>query len=170
VLTCMLLAGLLVLFWSTYQVFQGLVAVVATQDVSQQADLLAGLRTLYMSEVVSRLRAHGVEARNDYAGRERAIPLPETLTAALGEEMARRQPGYQVRLYSDQPFPSRKDGGPRDEFEREALQWFRQHPGQEIASFEEVRGRSSLRYARAQLARVDCVACHNRFPDSPKRD
>ena len=27
----------------------------------------------------------------------------------------------QVRLYSDYPFKSRKDGGPKDEFERQAL-------------------------------------------------
>ncbi|MBI5396412.1 MAG: PAS domain S-box protein [Verrucomicrobia bacterium] len=170
VLTCMLLAGVALIFWSTHRVFQRLVSAVATQDVSQQAELVAGLRTLYMSEVVSRLRAHGVEARGDYEGKERAIPLPETLTAALGRKLGERQPGFQIRLYNDPPFPSRQDGGPRDEFEREALRLLRARPAQEVARFERAEGRTVLRYARAEVARAECVSCHNSHAGSPKRD
>ena len=50
------------------------------------------------------------------------MPLPATFTIELGERISTRgQSGMVVRLYSDFPFRTRKDGGPRDPFEREAL-------------------------------------------------
>ena len=49
-----------------------------------------------------------------------------------------------VRLYSDYPFPWRQDGGPHDDFEREALRQLRQRPDEPFYRFEEWRGRPSL--------------------------
>src|SRR5439155_6039306 len=36
--------------------------------------------------------------------------------------------------------------------------------------FEEMQGRPSLRYARAQRMQQTCVQCHNGHPDSTKKD
>ena len=78
--------------------------------------------------------------------------------------------GMQARLYSDFPFSWRKDGGPRDDFEREAIRQLRQFPDQPFYRFEDFQGRQSLRYAVADRMGPGCVACHNTHPDSPKTD
>jgi adenylate cyclase len=75
-----------------------------------------------------------------------------------------------VRLYSDHPFRTRKDGGPKDNFEREALRRLTANPDQPYWSFEEVEGRPSLRYTSARRMEESCVRCHNSHPDSPKKD
>jgi hypothetical protein len=76
----------------------------------------------------------------------------------------------QVRLYSDYPFRSRKDGGPKDDFEHEALRRLRQNPNKPVWSFEQENGRPLLKYATARRMRGTCVECHNSHPDSTKRD
>lgn len=52
------------------------------------------------------------------------------------------------------PSPARKDGGPRDDFEREAIRALRGNPDSPFYRFEEFEGRPSLRYAigRGMLA------------------
>jgi signal transduction histidine kinase len=75
-----------------------------------------------------------------------------------------------VWLYSDYPFPWQQDGGPRDDFERQALQALRQNPEQPFYSFVEYDGRPSLRYAIADVMQQNCVDCHNQHADSPKTD
>ena len=74
------------------------------------------------------------------------------------------------RLYSDFPFRSRKDGGPRDDFERLALADLRQSPLRPVYRFEAFQGRASLRYATARQMQADCIRCHNTDPNSTKRD
>ena len=77
----------------------------------------------------------------------------------------------QVRQYSDYPFPWRTDGGPRDEFEREALRRLRESRGQEtVHEFTEVGGRRVVRYAQARIMEPSCVKCHNTHPQSHRRD
>ena len=78
--------------------------------------------------------------------------------------------GVQVRHYSDFPFRFRKDGGPRDDFERQALTSLRADSLQPFSRFEVVDGRESLRYATARVMKESCVKCHNTHPDSPKTD
>jgi hypothetical protein len=75
-----------------------------------------------------------------------------------------------VRHYSDYPFRSRKDGGPKDDEEREALAWLRDHPDEPFARFEDYQGRQVLRYYTARRMRATCVECHNHHPDSVKTD
>jgi hypothetical protein len=76
----------------------------------------------------------------------------------------------QLRLYSDFPFPQRRNGGPHDDFEREALAELRARPDEPVYRFEEYQGRPVLRYATARRMLATCVACHNSHPDSPKTD
>src|SRR5471030_685825 len=88
----------------------------------------------------------------------------------LGQHLNQSRPGAHVRLYSDYPFTWRKDAGPRDEFEREALQALRKQPDKPFYRFENFEGRHSLRYAIADRMQASCVACHNSHSDSPKQD
>jgi hypothetical protein len=121
--------------------------------------------------VVARVRELGIEATHDYLSKPGAIPLPATMSVALGKRISDRASGMQVRLYSDYPFPWRRDdGGPRDDFEREALNRLRQNPDEPFYRFQDYRGRSSLRYATASRMRATCIACHNTLKDSPRTD
>ena len=76
----------------------------------------------------------------------------------------------QVRLYSDYPWKFRKDGGPADDFERDALRRLRENPDDPVYEFTEYQGRPVLRYAIARRLRQSCLNCHNYDKNSPKLD
>jgi adenylate cyclase len=87
----------------------------------------------------------------------------------LGKRISEQSTGMQARLYSDFPFSWRKDGGPRDDFEREAIRQLRLFPDQPFYRFEDFQGRPSLRYVVADRMEAGCVACHNSHPTALKR-
>ena len=94
----------------------------AVESAAQQSEMLEVVNALYSSKVVDRLQSHGVVVTHDYEAQSGAIPLPATFTIESGQEIGRQsKTGMLFRLYSDSPFRSRKDGGPRDDFERTAL-------------------------------------------------
>ena len=63
------------------------------------------------------------------------------------------------------------DGGPADDFEREALRRLRENPDEPVYRFEEYQGRPVLRYAIARRLRESCLGCHNKDTvNSPKLD
>ncbi len=157
-----------VLLWQTRQGQQRLIESAALQQATLYSQTLTEMRTLYTSEVVTRVRSHGVEVTHDYAEREGAIPLPATLSMMLGEAITEQGAGGYVRLYSDFPFPWRTDGGPKDDFQLEALTRLRQDPTEPLYSFDTIDGRPVMRYATADLMRPSCVGCHNTHPESPK--
>jgi serine/threonine protein kinase len=114
-------------------------------------------------------RFPGIEVTHDYATKHLAIPLPATLTIDLGKNISEKgQSGMQVRLYSDYPFRSRQDGGPKDDFEREALLRLPENPNQPYYRFEDFQGRPVLRYATARLMDASCIDCHNGHPETTK--
>ncbi|HJT78028.1 MAG TPA: DUF3365 domain-containing protein, partial [Gemmataceae bacterium] len=100
-----------------------------------------------------------------------SLPLPATLTIDLGREIsAKSASGMRVYLYSEYPFPWRKDGGPHDAFEREALRRLQADPDHPFYEFTQIDGRPVVRFARARRMKASCVQCHNANKDSPKRD
>jgi serine/threonine protein kinase len=144
-----------------------LVRTAALESAAQHSMILEVVNSRFSSEVVQRAQAAGVSARADYQHEHGAIPLPATFTIDLGEHLAKlNESGVQVRLYSDQPFRTRKDGGPRDDFEREALTRLRTNPDEPYYRFEEMQDKPVLRYAIARRMSADCLNCHNNHPDS----
>jgi len=165
------LAGGAAVLWRLSAASKSLFEAMALQGTSLQAMMVADLRKLYSAEVVDRVRTHGVRAVHDFQRHDGAIPLPATLTMALGERLRRARPGADIRLFSDYPFPWRKeDGGPQDDFERQALSALRADPSRPFYRFEESGGFWALRYAVADRMSESCVSCHNSHPASPKRD
>ena len=142
----------------------------ALDSAAMQADMLDRMNALYSSTVAAPMRRIGVDVTHDFCEKEGAIPLPATFTIVLGEEMRDSEYGMKLRLYSDYPFRTRTDGGPRDAFEREALDLLRQNPDRAVHRFEDYDGQYSLRYATARRMRESCVQCHNHHPDSTKTD
>jgi serine/threonine protein kinase len=148
-----------------------LVRSTALESAAQQSEMLDVVNAFYSSQVVDRVQSHGVVVSHDYATRKGAIPLPATFTIESGQRIGERsQTGMLFRLYSDYPFRSRKDGGPRDEFERDALAELQRNPAEPVYRFESFRERPSLRYATARRMQSDCIGCHNGDTNSTKRD
>jgi len=164
---CVLVAATL---WHLTRLSSNLIQAGALQSASMNAVSLRAVRKLYTSEVADRLAGHGIQVTHDYATKEGAIPLPATFSMELGKQISHQSTGMQARLYSDFPFPWRKDGGPSDDFEREAIRQLRQFPDRPFYRFEDFQGRPSLRYAVADRMDAGCVSCHNSHPDSPKKD
>jgi serine/threonine protein kinase len=158
--------------WELSRLSDYLVRNSALESAAQQSDILEEVNTVYSEDVVERAKLKGVEATHDYTTRQGAIPLPATLTIDLGKHISEKsESGVQVRLYSDHPFRSRTDGGPKDEFERDALDHYRHNEDAgAFYRFEDFQGRPALRYAKAQRMQKTCVQCHNGHDDSTKKD
>jgi signal transduction histidine kinase len=162
--------GVAAILWHLSRLSSNLVQSGALQGTAIYSQSITDLRTFYGSEVVDRVRPYGIEVTHDYAAKKAAIPIPATFTIEFGKHIAEKNSGMEIRLYSDYPFPFRKEGGPRDAFEKEALAYLRQHPDKTFFRFEDFQGRPSLRYATAVQMKAGCVACHNSHAESPKTD
>ncbi|MDH3972980.1 MAG: ATP-binding protein [Deltaproteobacteria bacterium] len=134
------------------------------------SDSIIAFRTLYSSEVVKAAESFGLEVTHDYYRKERAIPLPATLSILLGQKIGEIGSGATARLYSPYPFPWRKEGGGlKDDFSRKAWKALNKDPDQPFYQFEGKKGYKVLRYAVADRMRESCIDCHNQHPDSPNR-
>ncbi len=158
--------------WNMSRLTSNLIKSQALQNAKLYANTLTESRTLYSSEVVSRVKKDNlIRVSHDYLIHPGAIPLPATFLIELGEQIGAMKPGISVRLYSDYPFPWRKEtGGARDDFEREALIFLKQNPNDTFFRFEQFDGLSTFRYAQADILKPSCIACHNSYPGTPKTD
>lgn len=172
ILAILFVAGLAGALFNMSRLSSDLIRSQAVQTSALYAQAIKEARTLYSKNAVSRLSdIHGVSVAPNYANVPGGIPLPATFLIELSESISQQNPGMSVRLYSDYPFPWRQqEGGPRDQFEKDALHYLEQHPTENFVRIESFQGRSALRYAEADLMQPSCVACHNTHPDSPKRD
>jgi tRNA A-37 threonylcarbamoyl transferase component Bud32 len=112
-----------------------------------------------------------------YAKDDTAMPLPATYAIDIAERISRNDPNVQARIFSHHPWPGRQDGGPRDDFERRALEWLEsnngrpEQPFREYHEINEKAGEPWLWYARPRLMEKSCLACHNDAKGkSPKKD
>jgi serine/threonine protein kinase len=141
------------------------------QNARLTSDALKEFNEYYTSEVVARLTDKSIQVTYDYAGKKNAIPLPATMSVELADRISQKASGgMQIRLFSDNPFPWRKEGGAKDEFQTEALRQLRSAPTVPFYRLEDLKGRRSLRYATASRMEKRCVDCHNSMKESPKRD
>ena len=135
-------------------------------------DTLSTVQSMYSSEVVERLNYIGITPRQDYRNHDGAIPFPATFSIELAKAMTNPKTDIITRLYSDYPFATRKDGGPKDEYESLALTTLRfaKDKNEPFIRFENVNNRMSMRYGKSVLMKQSCVDCHNIHPDSTKKD
>lgn len=153
------------------QLSTDLVRSAALESAAQHSEILEVVNSRYTSEVVERAWKRNLPVLPNYRDHVGAIPLPATFTIDLGKHLAQQnESGVQVRLYSDYPFKTRTDGGPRDDFESEALTRLRAEPERPYYSFEDFQGKPVLRYAIARRMETVCLGCHNFLPESRKKD
>ncbi len=127
------------------------------------------MRELYSDDVLDRVKGTGVEVTPYFKDKKTgAIPVWATFVHELSDRIEKQGRGQHTHLYSD--YPWRKNGGPRDDFERTALESLRRDKDKPFYRFEEYQGRPSLRYAAADVMHKGCVDCHNTQPGTPKND
>lgn len=172
VLALLLCLGVATAVWNISYHSWNLMRSHALQNATLYAQAIKNARTLYSDNVVDRLdNLKTVRVTHDYVNKANAVPLPATFAIELGQRIQQENHQMSVRLYSDYPFPWRKvEGGPRDDFEREALTYLKQNPHQPFFRIESFQNKPAFRYAEADLLKASCVTCHNTHPDSPKRD
>ena len=144
-------------------------AVAAAVDAARnRLRFASALRDYYTRHVVGNALVKNVEVSHDYAQKKGAIPLPATMAHELNDEVNKAD-GYILRLYSNYPFPNRRDGGPRDGFEEEALRSLGADPEADYWRREDYKGKPAVRFAVADvMTSKSCVDCHNSHPNSPK--
>lgn len=172
-LTILLCAGIGIALSDMSRLSNHLIRSQAIENAAQYAYTMKKARTLYSDEVVNRLKnMPGISVAADYSTKQGAMPIPATYIIELGHRISddTRQK-LSMRLYSDFPFPGREqEGGPKDDVEREALNYLRKHPAATFTRFEMFQGHPALRYAEADILKPSCVACHNALQDSPKKN
>ena len=145
----------------------------ALESAAQQAELLEEATKEY-SRNVQRVEQASFTVNKTVPPTPGTVPLsiPATFLHDVGQQLGLTgRTGVKVRQYSDYPFPWRTDGGPRDEFEREALRRLRRSKGQEtVHEFTEVGGQRVVRYAQARVMERSCVECHSTHDQSPRKD
>ncbi|MEY3869645.1 MAG: hypothetical protein RLZZ338_3536 [Cyanobacteriota bacterium] len=144
----------------------------ALQNASLYAQAIKEARTFYSSDIVTRIKdLDEITVTHDYSMKSGGIPLPATFLIELGQRISETHPDLSVRLYSDYPFPwRRQEGGAKDEFEREALRYLKENPQGQFYRKETREGTTTFRYTEADLMKPSCISCHNTHPDSPKTD
>ncbi len=145
----------------------------ALESAAQQAELLEQATNQY-SQIVQRVEQAHYQVNKMVPPTPDTVPLsiPATFLHDVGEELSRdSKTGIQVRQFSNDPFPWRIGGGPRDDFEREALKRLIQSKGQEtVHEFTQRNGEPVVRYAQARIMKQSCVECHNSHPLSTRKD
>jgi len=162
---------LIVIYLHISQLKTQMVKAMAFQGSEIYTRALNEMRIWYTVEVVQRLHDQGIKASAVYRDHQGEIPLPVTLSRDLGSRLVAGRSGEQLRLVSPYPFfLGGNSGGLIDGFQKEAWEFFTQHPDEPFYRFEQFDGRDSLRFAKADRMQGECVECHNGHPDSPKRD
>lgn len=136
-------------------------------------EAISEFRTLYTSEVVTTAKEFGLTITHDYKNIEGAIPLPASLSMALGERIGEHQSGAKTFLYSGYPFPWRAADNRilfQDKYVQDAWKHLTESPDIPYFRFEDYNGVPSVRYAIADRMRPACLNCHNTHPQSPKLD
>lgn len=172
ILVALLCLGLGIGFAGSYHLSNQVVESQAQQYASVTATMLKHSRAAYAEKVVQALKSvEEVELSPNYSETVGGVPLAATFTIELAERVSELTEGSHVRIYSDYPFPIRAEtGGVRDNFEQEALTYFRQNQSPSFQRREKLGERVTFRYAEPVRMKQMCVDCHNAWPGSPKTD
>ncbi|MCJ8314658.1 MAG: response regulator [Saccharospirillaceae bacterium] len=176
--TQLLLAVIIFACISTGYIYLSTVSKQVIQNNSENGaqrylEALSEFRTLYTSEVVSIAKKQGITITHNYQNDDNAIPLPATLSMALGEKIGQHQSGAKTFLYSKYPFPWREDENKalfEQPFVNRAWDALNQNPDKPYFEFIEYNGKESIRYAVSDKMREGCISCHNDHPQTPKSD
>jgi len=169
ILALVLILGSGYVLWRSYQDANQINRVSAIQDAERFASSVALFRTYYSKTIVPKAKEAGLNITHDFKNQANALPLPATFTKDFGEFLEAKNNDYQVRLFSDKPFPWRTNTQ-LDDFERWALEELSSSSKASVSRVEAVNGTPMLRFAKADKLTESCVTCHNNYPGTPKTD
>lgn len=126
------------------------------------------IRGYYTQNVVKKVLAGSdMKPHFNHKSNDNQIPLPATFIHDLSDEFSKQ--GMTLKLYSQFPFPNRKDRK-LDDFAKQAWQELNEDPDKNISRVERINGREVVRVALADtMSQQGCVNCHNTHPDTPKK-
>jgi class 3 adenylate cyclase len=129
------------------------------------------MRGFYASDVVGRVLAarQPVSATHNYHDVDGAIPIPATLSIELGKRISAKDGTVKYGFVSDLPFKGR-EAHDLDAFETKSLAALRVDPKTQAVDVSGSIFDRRVRVATPVVMGEVCVACHNRHPDSPKKD
>ena len=120
ILALFLIVGSGYVLWRSNEDTSKLNKISAVEDAERFAESVALFRTFYSTTIVPKAKEAGLNITHDFKDQTNAMPLPATFAKDFGEFLAAKKHDYQVRLFSDKPFPWRSDVK-LDEFEIWAL-------------------------------------------------
>ena len=172
ILVSLLCLSLVVSFVGLYCLSINLLESQAMQYAMVSVKTLNEARRLYSKNVIERLKPiDGITIAPEYHSIGGGIPNPATYTIELGDSLSDESQGLLFRLYSEYPFPNRqKTGGPQDRFQHDALNYLKKHPQDSFYRKEKLGDILVFRYTQGILMEPSCLACHNKLPNSPKKD
>jgi two-component system, sensor histidine kinase and response regulator len=133
------------------------------------AELIISFRNFYSSKLLPIVREHSdLAITHDYKNQPAALPIPATMTLDFVEQVAKANPGINLRLVSPYPFPWRSVT--LEPFEVDAMAVLQSGGMDEFLRVESTEQGKVMRYAAPIRMEESCVACHNSHKDSPKRD
>ncbi len=160
------------LLWYIINLQNRLIETSALESAKLYSQALDEFRTLYTDNVVEKVNLHpDFEVTHNHKTKKNAIPLPATFSMELGKAIGKNLSGAETWLYSEYPFPWRRNtgGGLRDDFAVRAWEFLNKNPDKPYYEFvPNYKGQQALRYATADVMRSSCIDCHNTHPQTPK--
>ena len=151
----------------------------ATVSVKAMADALHLVmdsdRSVYTKKIVNRLvKKEKVIKASEHFEDEKALVLPAQMFR-FGSELAMKRAeklddvDFSYTLQS--LWPINKQNAPKTDAEKEGLKYVAENKGKNYYTTEKLGGKTYFTaiYADTGVAPV-CVSCHNKHPDTPKKD
>jgi PAS domain S-box-containing protein len=129
------------------------------------SSLIREFREIYTIKVVNKMAVHDIKVSHQYEGMIDTIPLPASLSLALGRNVSVKDLGVTVDLISPYPFPWRDEV--MSEFDLRAWEAIL---NSEVEQYTEVGEDGQLYSATPDRMIEACVSCHNTYENTPKSD
>ncbi|MGH7168209.1 MAG: Tll0287-like domain-containing protein [Nitrospiraceae bacterium] len=126
-------------------------------------------RTVYATNVVDKMQEKGIVEAAEHWRQENALPLPAQFLIDTGRLVAERGLGIKYRLASLSPIYVWNNA--QSDFERKGLEAVATNPERPFTGFVRIGRERFFQavYADRAVAHA-CAECHNRHPNSPRRD
>ena len=151
----------------------------ATVSVKAMADALHLVmdsdRSVYTKKIVNRLvKKDKVIKASEHFEDEKALVLPAQMFrfgSELAMKRAEKMDDVDFSYTLQSLWPINKQNAPKTDAEKEGLKYVVENKGKNYYTTEELGGKTYFTaiYADTGVAPV-CVACHNKHPDTPRKD
>lgn len=163
------LIGIMMIYWDfTFQKSTNNNMIAQAKETISKIN---AIRSYYTINVLTKVtQKTNLIASTDHFNNPDAIPVTATMVLDLSDIFSKRDNGSELKLYSELPFPNRKDRQ-LDLFAKEAIAFLGKNPEEYFYRRDLIKGRNVMRVAVAdRLTKPACVNCHNSNPQSPKKD